>query len=192
MFNTCEETWWANLLFISNVYPWFQPPNEGCYFWAWQITVEMQLTLLVPPIIIIYNKSPKCGHFIILLGNIVCIAQAVFTAYKYKLKAGPLAYENWNLFAYMFMKPWAHLGPMLNGIYAGWLYMQIRRYRLEDAATKKKEYCFIHLLYKRRLLTALMFFIGFSLIMFSLLWAHEPIIDAYAWSEIDNLLYFGF
>jgi peptidoglycan/LPS O-acetylase OafA/YrhL len=41
MYATCDEKWWANLLFISNIYPWFTPPNEGCYFWAWPILIEM-------------------------------------------------------------------------------------------------------------------------------------------------------
>ena len=42
----CETTWWNNLLFIQNVYPWTL--EEECVAWVWYLAIDMQLFLVTP------------------------------------------------------------------------------------------------------------------------------------------------
>ena len=87
---------------IGNIVPYFQAPNYGCFFWGWVITTDMQLALLIPFFVVIYKKKAWVGH---LVAFIVVVLDSLGVAYvtdKYQLRAGPLAEENWYLFAYLF------------------------------------------------------------------------------------------
>jgi hypothetical protein len=41
MYETCHENWWAQILLIGNLVPWFLAPNEGCFYWGWLIDVDI-------------------------------------------------------------------------------------------------------------------------------------------------------
>jgi len=70
MFDGCKDYWWAQVLFVSNLIPYFQAPNYGCFFWSWPVVTDMQLTLLTPIFVIIYKRcGSTAGHFFVL----VCI-----------------------------------------------------------------------------------------------------------------------
>ena len=71
MFEDCDKYWWGQLLMIGNIYPYFQAPNYGCFFWGWTITTDMQLTLLTPLFVWIYKKREWAGHTFVFL--VVCI-----------------------------------------------------------------------------------------------------------------------
>jgi len=50
-------------------------------------------------------------------------------AWKYDLKAGPLALENYYLFSYMMYKPYSRVAQVILGVQAGILYYHIIQYR---------------------------------------------------------------
>lgn len=56
MFQDCKSYWWAQVLFISNMVPYFQAPNYGCFFWSWIVVCDMQLTLLIPLFVVVFRK----------------------------------------------------------------------------------------------------------------------------------------
>jgi hypothetical protein len=62
MFETCNEDWWAVLLFSGNLYPYFSAPNEGCFYWGWIIDVDIQLTIIIPIMVFAYLRSKLVGH----------------------------------------------------------------------------------------------------------------------------------
>ena len=41
MYDDCKDYWWAQLLMFGNIYPYFQAPNYGCFFWGWTITTDL-------------------------------------------------------------------------------------------------------------------------------------------------------
>ena len=41
MYDDCADYWWAQLLMIGNLVPFFQAPNYGCFFWGWPVTTDM-------------------------------------------------------------------------------------------------------------------------------------------------------
>lgn len=40
MFLDCSKYWWTQLLFVSNIFPYFNAPNEGCFFWGYYIECD--------------------------------------------------------------------------------------------------------------------------------------------------------
>jgi hypothetical protein len=69
----------------------------------------MQLFILVPLIVWVYNKSNKIGFSILYLLIAINIVINILVAAKYDLKAGPLAVENYYMFSYMMYKPYSKL-----------------------------------------------------------------------------------
>mgnify|MGYP001626760443 CR=1 FL=1 len=50
---------------IGNLYPYFQAPNYGCFFWGWPITTDLQLALLTPIFVLAYAKRAWIGHLLV-------------------------------------------------------------------------------------------------------------------------------
>ena len=69
----------------------------------------MQLFILVPLIVWVYNKSNRIGFSILYLLIAINIVINILVAAKYDLKAGPLAVENYYMFSYMMYKPYSKL-----------------------------------------------------------------------------------
>ena len=53
------------------------------------------------------------------------------------MRVGPLAYENWDLFTLIIQKPWFHIEATAIGVYAAWLYLQTKQYRLAKEKNDK-------------------------------------------------------
>ena len=129
MYTDCSEYWWAHLLMIGNIVPYFQAPNYGCFFWGWVITTDLQLSILIPFFVIIYKKRAWVGHLVAFIAIVADNLGVAYVTNKYQLRAGPLAVENWYLFAYLFQKPFFKITAMFVGIIAAFFYMQILDYR---------------------------------------------------------------
>ncbi len=37
----CSKYWWAQLLFIGNLVPFFEEATEGCMYWSWFVTTDL-------------------------------------------------------------------------------------------------------------------------------------------------------
>jgi hypothetical protein len=57
MYDGCKDYWWAQVLFVSNIVPYFQAPNYGCFYWSWIVVCDMQLALLIPLYVVIYRRT---------------------------------------------------------------------------------------------------------------------------------------
>ena len=62
LYLNCEKYWWAQLLFIGNLVPFFSEATEGCMFWAWFLTTDLQLYLLIPLYVALIRKSKVIGY----------------------------------------------------------------------------------------------------------------------------------
>jgi len=164
MYEECSKYWWAQLLFISNLYPNFQAPNEGCFFWSYIIEVDLQLALFIPLFIAVYRRNDLAGHIFAFFSTVVCVIGSLYTCNKYGLRAGTLAYENWNMFTFTLQKPWCHLTSMIIGVYGAWLYMELKKYRKVTDEVKAKEYPILHAFHKKAWLKMLLFTVGMLLI----------------------------
>ena len=98
MYDDCEEYWWAQLLMIGNLVPYFQAPNYGCFFWGWTILTDMQLSILTPLFVIAYNKREWAGHVLVIFTTLLSMFLIGQYCIHYSLRSGPFASEDWYLF----------------------------------------------------------------------------------------------
>ncbi|XP_070555369.1 nose resistant to fluoxetine protein 6-like [Ptychodera flava] len=66
----CQNKWWANMLYINNLYP-FPGTVSECMGWSWYLAVDMQLYIISPIFIITFYKSWRAGLGLS-LGTILC------------------------------------------------------------------------------------------------------------------------
>lgn len=50
-FCDCQQYWWSVLAMTINFFPGYAVANEGCYYWGWFVACEMQLFLVIPPLV---------------------------------------------------------------------------------------------------------------------------------------------
>ncbi len=125
LYQDCDRYWWAQLLFIGNWVPFFEDGNRGCFFWGFGIYCDVQLFLLVPLLVRLYLKSKK-GSFIVFYSLIALnMITNMLIAWKYDLKAGPLALENYYMFSYLMYKPYSRVAQVCLGVQCGILYFHI-------------------------------------------------------------------
>jgi hypothetical protein len=77
----------------------------------------------------LYIKNKKLSFVIFYILIIVNMITNMLIAWKYDLKAGPLALENYYLFSYMMYKPYSRVAQVILGIQTGILYYHILQYR---------------------------------------------------------------
>ena len=191
MFDDCQDYWWAQLLMIGNIYPWFQAPNYGCFFWGWTVTTDMQLSLLLPLFVIIYKKREWIGHVFVTIAVCVQLYFIGRTCLKYGLRAGPFAEENWYLFAYMFQKPFMKIHVYAMGVTAALIYMKILDFRrIPDEERRKEKYPIINYVHHSNVCHVILFLVGFALVLTNLLIGHSAIAAPYSWNMTENAVYF--
>lgn len=190
MFQECGDYWWAQVLFISNIYPYFQQPNAGCFFWSWIIETDLQLALIVPLFVIVYKRNAIAGHLFVLFASIIDIGICYYTINKYQIKAGVLAEENWYLFAYIFQKPWFKVTSLAIGIYGAWLYMELLKYRnITSELERQKRHPVLHQCHVRKSIHFLMFGVGFGLVFCMLTASTNAIAKPYSWTALQNNMF---
>ena len=192
MYDECNEYWWAQLLMIGNLYPYFQAPNYGCFFWGWPITTDLQLSLFLPLFVLIYAKREWIGHAFVLCVIVVDTFFIVRVCLEYGLRVGPFAEENWYLFSYLFQKPFFKFHTYALGIAAAFLYMKILSFRrIAEEQERRAKHPLISFLHTSNLAHALMFLVGFAFVLTALLIAHSAVAAPYSWTMTENAVYFG-
>lgn len=94
-------------------------------WWTWYFSVDMQLFLLAPLMVVLLKKSPKLGYSTIAL---LCGCSVAAVAIHDSLIASPglAPAQDTLFFTSVYMKPWARMMPYLIGIAVGSLaYHQI-------------------------------------------------------------------
>lgn len=188
MYETCDQYWWAQLLMIGNIYPWFTVCNEGCFYWGWIVDIDIQLALLVPIFVFAYLKGKWVGHICSFIAHLGAMAIGLSVVYKYDLKAGILAEQNWNLYAYLLEKPWCHASSMLAGVYFSQLYMRLVKYRLTRDA---ESYPGIHRACTQSWIRIAIALMGGAIIITDLTIGRSAIASPYSWNTAQNLVYYG-
>jgi len=190
MYDECSQYWWAQLLMIGNLYPMFQAPNYGCFFWGWTITTDLQLALLTPLFVVMYIKREWLGHVFVTVVTLGQLALIGWVCYEYKLRVGPFAAEDWYLFS-MFQKPFFKIESLAMGVTAAFFYMKVLRFRrISDEATRKAEHPWINKVHQSTLCHVLMFSTGLALVLANLLAGHSAIASPYSWSMQANISFY--
>lgn len=131
-------------------------------------------------------------------GQALCwsfIVQNIFLGfliiYKYSIRAGPLAEENWYLFAYLVEKPWVKTGALAIGVMIAELYMQLLSYRaLPTDEARKEKYPKMHGFVTVSWMKNLSMLLCVIVIIFCLTCGHSAIAKPYSWNMLMNACYY--
>ena len=193
MYDGCADYWWAQVLFVSNLIPFFEAPNYGCFFWSWPVVTDMQLTLLVPLFVIIFKRcGSKAGHIFVIVCVIENVAVAMYIIFKYQVRAGPIAEENWYLFAMLVEKPWVKTGVFAVGVSFADLYRTLLKYRaLRSDAEREATYPGMHWFVKKLWLRKVIASLTVIGCIYILLCAKPAVSDPYKWSMTKNAIFYS-
>lgn len=122
LFYNCNRTWWAQLLFIGNFYPFYTEVDEGCMYWTWSITVDLQMYVLIPFYIWVYRKNQSLGIALQVIMFVVSTLVIVYLVWDFQMTAGLLSIENYYLFGLLLNKPYTKLGIYGLGVLLAYFY----------------------------------------------------------------------
>ncbi|XP_044739782.1 nose resistant to fluoxetine protein 6-like [Chrysoperla carnea] len=124
--DSCKEYWWSSLLYIQN----FVNPNRFCAGQSWYLSVDMQLYILSPLILIPIGKWPKITPY--LLGILIVISTIIPTivAWHYEIPALAMnaAIPDWNGIYYAQVHTRA--GPWIIGLALGYVLFQTKHKKI--------------------------------------------------------------
>ncbi|KAF2900218.1 hypothetical protein ILUMI_05970 [Ignelater luminosus] len=83
--DNCRENWWPALLYVQN-YVTYDIRNV-CILQTWQLSVDMQLYLLSPLILLPLDKAPKFTISAVIFLLVCSVLSPFLTAWVYELKA---------------------------------------------------------------------------------------------------------
>lgn len=117
----CETLWWTNLFFLNNLYP-TGSFEEKCMGWTWFVPCYVQLTLILPILIALFENLPRIASTVIfallgvgsIVGNFVLIYVGDFGIFLTFDNDGTRF--NTQFLNEMFMKPFFHFTTYLWGV----------------------------------------------------------------------------
>eukprot|EP00041_Stephanoeca_diplocostata_P022147 m.524885 g.524885 ORF g.524885 m.524885 type:complete len:798 (-) comp21994_c0_seq4:82-2475(-) len=130
----CTSYWWANLLYIQNVYP-AGPLSSICMSWTWYLANDMQFYFVSPLVVLVMRRYRRVGAAT--GGTLALLSMAVpfAIAYAYKLSPNMIvglstesASQNANdsntydVSQLVWDKPYCRFAPYLIGIFSAYLY----------------------------------------------------------------------
>jgi peptidoglycan/LPS O-acetylase OafA/YrhL len=81
-YDLCAQYWWTNLLYINTLYPW-GATLDMCYPVSWYMSVDFQLFLLVPFLVLAYVVNKRLGYLLPALLWTASTAYAYVLGYVY-------------------------------------------------------------------------------------------------------------
>lgn len=110
---SCARDWWANMVFVNNFYP--QDGTTSCADWTWYLAVDWNFYAITPFLVLVLHYNRKLGFALVAAVFVACSVVTVYLTYHYDIgstvmRGGPL------YFKYLYIKPWARIGPYLVGL----------------------------------------------------------------------------
>ena len=122
-YQSCENYWWTNLLYINNVYP---VNASGCINWVWYLANDMQFFIVAPLMIVPLFYSLPVGLLCVGLFLAGSFAASGFSAGYYNIQANQFAYLIYKFAPdpnadALYFRPYHRIPPYLVGIVLGYL-----------------------------------------------------------------------
>lgn len=118
----CSTNWWAHLLFINNLYPTVFSQN-GCMPWTWFIACDVQLFVVLIPLLVLTLRWRKLGVNIMIIAIITCLvctgAQIFVGNY-----GGITPTLDYDYYSHVAVTPWARAPAYLLGAIFGVYYWE--------------------------------------------------------------------
>lgn len=139
----------------------------------------------------IYRRNKPASLILNFLMTALSIALGIYTCFLHDLRVGVFALENYYLFSTLFTKPYAKFATHSCGVVFAFLYCEVLKYR-SAPAEEKENFKIIHALNTKHIYGKLCGLLGTFLILYMLLNSYPAVKDPYAWSMLENAMYFGF
>ena len=133
-YQSCEQYWWTNLLYINNLYP--TESSKGCIAWVWYLANDMQFFVVAPLMIVPLYYNWIVGLVCVGLFLAGSFAASGFSAGYYDIQANTLAPYAYGYLPdpnadSLYNRPYHRIPPYLVGIVLG--YLVYRKARLQFA-----------------------------------------------------------
>ncbi|XP_071532649.1 nose resistant to fluoxetine protein 6-like isoform X2 [Panulirus ornatus] len=122
--DTCQSTWWRDILFIDNFVNDPISLNIGgdCLVQCWYLAVDTQLYLVAPIIILplfFYNLAGEVWLYVLTLASVIIPASII---YANDLPPSSFFFnpKNPEFFEKVYITPWCRAGPWLWHVVSGW------------------------------------------------------------------------
>ena len=135
-FCNCQQYWWSVLAMTLNFFPGYVVANEGCFYWGWFVACEMQLFLVLPPLVYMFAITLKNHRFVQTVLLLGLMALGSWISYKVLLtndmSAGLFAPQDIIIFKVWLNKPYTKLHCLAWGIAMAKLFAHINSHKLRN------------------------------------------------------------
>ncbi|XP_044739778.1 nose resistant to fluoxetine protein 6-like [Chrysoperla carnea] len=115
--DSCKEYWWSSVLHIQN----FVNPNKYCSVPSWYLSVDMQLYILAPLILIPIGKWPKITSYLFGILVIAFTIIPTIVAWQYEIPALALNGEIPDFQRVYYAQVHTRAGPWVIGLALGYI-----------------------------------------------------------------------
>ncbi|XP_044739779.1 O-acyltransferase like protein-like [Chrysoperla carnea] len=169
--NECKEYWWSSLLYIQN----FVNPENRCISQTWYLSVDMQLYILSPLILIPIGKWPKITPYFFVVLVVLFTVIPTWVAWHFEIPALAMMADipNWHFIYYAQVHTRA--GPWIIGLVMGYILFQ----------TKHKK-CRMN-----KIIVSLLWFLTAVVMLYIIFGNYPALDDNFHYSKLYNSLFIG-
>jgi peptidoglycan/LPS O-acetylase OafA/YrhL len=118
----CQDNIWTNVLFVNNFIPFDTPTTNTCFYHSWYLAVDMQLFLLAPLLVFLYQVDPRRGKYLTLALLGISVAVTAYLSWVRRWSVNTFdgaAVARYDMEAYA--KPHVRAQAYLAGMYVAML-----------------------------------------------------------------------
>ena len=174
----CQSKWWTNLIWINNLYP--ASYDDRCLPWNWFVPCYVQLSLVLPFILMIYVKTDKSKLSVIIYACIFVASLAATFGLVYGANVGgSIATRRFeqgkeaggeDFFAQVYTNPLFNFSSFFYGMMIALVYINYTKERLEDEEFKSLPTRFIEKIIESPMVRYMAYVAGLVLVFGSLVW----------------------
>ena len=176
--NACANTWWCNLLYLTNT----RPVLDMCNIWTWHISADMQMFIISPIFIILLYHIQYVGLAAVALAMIVATAIIGYVSatngYWAAIFYNPQILDQ---LTGLHVQVFYRINGYLTGILLG--YILYKKYNLTTLPVAN---------YSKHLIYALLWVIGITLCVVTLFGLYGEYSFTHHFSNTENVVYLMF
>lgn len=143
-FVSCHSDWPFVLTFLNTYFPYFTKALEGCYYWAYLVSHYMMFSFLLPLWVTLYRWNLKAFFLAVFLLQVGGMFVVGYISWTHELTVGILTLEDYYLYTYVFNKAHTKLFNISLGLFGGYVYLRILKYRKASYEEKKEYFRILH------------------------------------------------
>jgi peptidoglycan/LPS O-acetylase OafA/YrhL len=137
----CQDNIWTNVLFVNNFIPFDTPTTNTCFYHSWYLAVDMQLFLLAPLLVFLYQVDPRRGKYWTLALFFISVAVTAYLSWVRRWSVNTFdgaAVARYDMEAYA--KPHVRAQAYLAGMYVAMLLIDDKTIRQSTSQQQQQHY----------------------------------------------------